>query len=174
MRMFVSNMEVGEGYNAAIESILSHPELSRWKFCLTVEEDCCPEPDGLLKLYESIGKYDVIGGLYFCKGIGGCPQVWGTPNSIPKNFAPFMPPVDQVVECNGTGMGFTLFKLDLFRKLSKPYFKTIQERVPGGGMQASTQDLAFASKASLEVGAKFAVDCRVKVGHWSEQEQIMW
>src|SRR5262245_35287664 len=49
-RMFISGMEVGEAYNQAISTILNHPELSKWKYILTLEEDNMPPPDGLLKL----------------------------------------------------------------------------------------------------------------------------
>lgn len=182
-RMFLENYEVGEGYNTAIECILGHPELSKFVYVLCVEEDTAPPPDGLLTLYQDIGKYDVCGGLYWTKGNGasapgaaggGVPQAWGSPTSIPKNFAPFLPPPNSVTEVNGTGMGFTLFKMSLFKKLTKPYFKTVQERVPGGGMSASTQDLGFAAKASQEAGARFAISTNCLVGHWSQAEQIMW
>lgn len=175
LRMFVEGYEVGDGYNAAIESILAHPELSKWKYLLCVEEDNCPPPDGLLKLYESIGKYDVVGGAYWTKGENGVIQCWGRPDSCPKNYAPFMPDLNGVTECNGTGMGFTLFKLDIFKnpKLEKPYFKTQQEFVPGVGMQASTQDLHFASRAS-KIGIRFAIDGRVRVGHHDHATGLTW
>jgi hypothetical protein len=176
IRMFVEGMEVGEGYNAAVENILAHPELSKWRYLLTVEEDNTPPPDGLLKLYESInGPYDVVGGLYFTKGEGGVPQCWGHPHSSPRNYAPFMPAPEGVTECNGTGMGFTLFKLDLFKRKDweRPFFKTLQENVPGVGFQCATQDLHFAGRAA-KLGIRFAIDSRVKVGHWDQAAQITW
>lgn len=175
MRMFVEGMEVGEGYNVAIEQILAHPELAKFKYLLTLEEDNAPPPDGLLKLYESIGKFDVVGGLYWTKGIGGVCQAWGTPHSIPKNYAPFIPPPNSLTEVNGTGMGFTLFKMSIFKnpKLDKPYFKTTQEYIPGQGVHAATQDLHFAGRAA-KIGVRFAVDSRVLVGHWDQENQIMW
>ena len=36
-RLFVIGMEVAAAYNAAIEQILAHPELSKWKYLLTLE-----------------------------------------------------------------------------------------------------------------------------------------
>lgn len=175
LRMFIEGYEVGEGYNAAVESIISHPELTKWKYILTVEEDNTPPPDGLLKLYESIGKYDVVSGLYFTKGEGGVPQCWGHPHSTPKNFAPFMPAPESVTECNGTGMGFALFKMEIFKnpKFERPFFKTLQEVVPGGGVQASTQDLHFANRAA-KLGIRFAIDSRVRVGHYDPCTGLTW
>lgn len=175
VRLFVEGMEVGEGYNTAIEQILAHPELSKWSYVLTVEEDNTPPPDGLLRLHESIGKFDVVGGLYFTKGPGGVPQCWGHPMAMPKNFAPFMPSPEAVTECNGTGMGFTLFKLSIFKdkRWERPFFKTQQAFIPGKGMMVETQDLHFADKAG-KLGYRFAVDSRVKVGHFDSVENITW
>ena len=67
-RFFVVGMEVGEAYSVAVEQILSNPEFSKWKYVLTLEEDNLPPQDGLLKLYENMNKFDVIGGLYWTKG----------------------------------------------------------------------------------------------------------
>ena len=61
IRTFVIGMEVGAAYTQAIEQILANPVLRNWKYILTLEEDNMPPPDGLLKLYESMDKFDVVG-----------------------------------------------------------------------------------------------------------------
>lgn len=112
-RMFMIGMEVGAAYETAIEQILAHPELSTWKYILTIEEDNLVPPDGLLKLYHAIDDFDAIGGLYWTKGPGGQPMCYGNPNVFPINFIPQVPLPEAVTRCNGLGMGFTLFKLDM-------------------------------------------------------------
>jgi hypothetical protein len=172
-RIFMIGMEVGAAYNAAIQSILDNPELSKWKYILTLEEDNMPPPDGLLKLYESIGDYSVVSGLYWTKGYGmdgnpcGQPMIYGDPKAFPKGFQPQKPIPDTIQECNGLGMGFTLFKMDLFRdeRIPKPWFKTLQEYKEGQGARAYTQDLYFYENAA-KAGHRFASDNRVKVGHY--------
>lgn len=175
VRMFAIGMEVGQAYSETIENILNHSELSKWKYILTLEEDNAPPPDGLLRLYENMDKYDVIGGLYWTKGIEGKPMCYGRTDVFPMNFAPFMPNPDTVTPCNGLGMGFTLFKLDIFKnpKLPRPFFKTTQEYVPGVGATSYTQDLKFFENAG-KLGYKFACDSRVKVGHYDYQNDQMW
>lgn len=173
LRIFVEKMEVGDAYNQAIEMILANPELSKWKYVLTVEEDNIVPPDGLLKLYESMDKYDVVSGLYFVKGENGAAMIYGNVNEHPINFVPQLPIPNTVVPCRGTGMGFCLFKMEMFTKIPKPWFKTLQEYAPGQGMRAATQDLYFAQEAG-KFGFKFAVDCRVKVGHYSFEDDIIW
>lgn len=166
--LFIEGKEVGAAYQAAVEMILGHPELSKWKYMLTLEQDNCPPGDGLLKLYESIDKYDVVSGLYWTKGEAGMPMVYGHPKSMPKSFAPQIPSVDAVEEWNGLGMGFTLFKIDIFRKLKPPWFRTVQEHG-----KCYTQDLFFFENAGRE-GFRFACDSRVKVGHFDAQNNMMW
>lgn len=172
--LFAIAMEVGEAYNSMIETILQNPELSKWKYLLTIEEDNMPPPDGLLKLYENIGTYDVVGGLYWTKGEGGQPMIYGDPNVEPFNFIPQKPALE-IQPANGLGMGFNLFKLEMFKdeRLPKPWFKTVQEYRPQGGSRMYTQDLYFYENAG-KLGYKFACDTRVKVGHYDVNMDVVW
>jgi hypothetical protein len=180
-RIFMSGMEVGEAYSQAIEFILASPELSKWKYVLTLEEDNMPPPDGLLKLVEAIeGKvdgqrYDVVGGLYWTKGEGGQPMIYGDPDVLPINFIPQLPRIEGVQRTNGLGMGFNLFRLEMFRdpKLERPLFKSQQEYMPGVGMRAYSQDLYFYERAGA-LGYRFACDTRVKVGHYDYENDFVW
>ncbi len=173
--IFAIGMEVGEAYNSTIEMILANPELSKWKYILTIEEDNLPPPDGLLKLYESMDQYDVVGGLYWTKGEGGQPMIYGDPKVEPLNFIPQVPITDGVQPANGLGMGFNLFKLDIFKdpRLPRPWFRTVQEFIPGQGTRAYTQDLYFYENAG-KLGYKFACDTRVKVGHYDIERDVIW
>lgn len=165
-RTLALGMEVGDAYSSAIEQVLLHPELSKWEYVLTMEHDNAPPNDGVLRLcaqMEQHPEYAGIGGLYFTKGYGGVAQIWGDPKDPLMNFRPQPPdPKGGLVECNGTGMGFNLWRLKMFQdpKLRKPWFKT---RADQGGV--STQDLHFAVDAK-KCGYRFAVDCSVRVGHY--------
>jgi len=173
--IFIRGYEVGEAYNMGIQMVLQNPELSTWKYILTIEEDNIPPPDGLLKLYESIDAYDVVGGLYWTKGEGGQPMIYGDPAVQPVNFFPQVPQADTIQPANGLGMGFNLWKIDMFKddKLPKPWFKTLNEFVPGVGARSYTQDLYFFENAG-KLGYKFACDTRVRVGHFDAAMDIVW
>jgi hypothetical protein len=179
--MFAIKLEVGEAYNQMIQGILDNPELAKFKYILTIEEDNAPPPDGLLKLYEAIegevdgNKYDVVGGLYWTKGEGGQPMIYGNPKVVPKDFIPQVPWTDTVQPANGLGMGFNLWRLDMFKdkKLRKPWFVTEQSYVEGQGIKQYTQDLYFFEDAA-KFGYKFACDTRVKVGHYDYEADMMW
>lgn len=180
-RVIVEGMEVGEAYSTALAQILASAELSTWKYILTLEEDNTPPPDGLLKLYESIEgkvdgeKYAAVGGLYWTKGEGGQPMIYGSPAELPLAFRPQLPIPDALQRCNGLGMGFTLFRMEMFKdaRLRRPWFKTEQSFTPGVGARAFTQDLYFFEDAA-KWGYRFASDNRVLVGHYDISTGVTW
>ncbi len=173
IRILAQGMEVGDAYSQAIEQVLAHPDLKDWEYILTIEHDNCPPSDGVVRLIETMEEHpelSCVGGLYFTKGPDGVAQIWGDPKDSTLNFRPQPPREGQLVECCGTGMGFNLFRLSMFKdpKLRKPWFKT---DVSGGG--ASTQDLFFWGDARKH-GYRCAVDCRVRVGHFDQGSDIVW
>lgn len=170
--IFMSGMEVGDAFNAAIEMILANHELSKFKYLLTLEDDNIPSPDGLLKLYEGIKHFDAVGALYWTKGECGQPMIYGNPAEQPLNFIPQQPVPDVLQQCNGLGMGFTLFRMSVFKKLEKPWFVTKQS-FDSKGVQCYTQDL-YAFERMARAGMKVACDTRVRVGHLDVEQDQVW
>ena len=175
IRMFVTGMEVGAAYTTAIEQIIANPVLRSWKYILTLEEDNMPPPDGLLKLYEGMEQFDVVGGLYWTKGDMGQPMIYGDPSLPELNFIPQVPLPETIQQTNGLGMGFNLYKLDIFRdpRVPRPYFKTVQEFSPYVGGRGYSQDLYFYENIK-KLGYKVACDTRIKVGHFDYENDIVW
>lgn len=171
--IFAESMKVDDAYNALIKYILNHPHLSKYKYILTIEEDNLPPSDGLLKLYESMEKYDVVGGLYWSKQDEAFPMIFGDP-SDPTGFnIPQKPIPGELQPACALGMGFNLFKLDMFKNIPEPWFKTVQEVDPIYGTTVFTQDFYFYRKAG-ELGYKFACDNRVLVGHYDGKKDIIF
>lgn len=172
-RLVAKGAEVGEAYSNMLEQILAHPEMSQWEFLLTIEHDNAPPVDGLLRLLEHMEahpEFSCISGLYFTKGFGGHAQIWGDPSDPIMNFRPQVPdPAGGLKECNGTGMGFALWRLKMFKdkKLSRPWFVTKKEN------GVTTQDLYFWQNARKR-GYRCAVACDVKVGHFDAATGTMW
>src|SRR5262245_9934290 len=167
--MGAEGMEVGEAFSSSIAEILAHPDLSQWEYLLTIEHDNLAPVDGILILIrhmEAHPEFAALGGLYWTKGEGGVPQIWGDPRDMQLNFRPQPPDLNGgLVECCGMGMGFTLYRLKMFQdsRLRKPWFKTV-----AGTEGVGTQDLYFWSDAR-KYGYRCAVACDVKVGHYDHE-----
>lgn len=173
VRILAVGMEVGEAYSTAIDQVLNHPEFGSWEYILTIEHDNMPPWDGVLRLVERMEanpKFSCIGGLYYTKGIEGQAQIWGDPKDPVLNFRPLIPdPAGGLVECNGTGMGFNMWRMSMFKdkNLRKPWFATQTK----GGVR--TQDLYFWADAK-KYGYRCAIDCSIKVGHYDIVQDIVW
>lgn len=171
-RMWMINQEVGNAYTTAIENILAHPQLSKYKYIVSLEHDQVVQPDALVKLLESMEAYPqfaAISGLYWTRGSLGCAQIWGDPRDTEMNFRPQVPILNSVQECCGLGMGLTAFRLEMFKdeRLRRPWFKTQTE----GGV--STQDLFFFSDVR-QYGYRCAVNTSILVGHYDIDSDITY
>lgn len=176
VRILALGMEVGDAYSSAIEQILADPTLRDYEYVLTIEHDNAPPPDGVLKLLRRMEQHpelSCIGGLYWTKGgiETAAPQIWGDPADPVLNFRPQPPRVGELVECCGTGMGFNLWRMSMFKdeRIPRPLFRTVASATEGCG----TQDLMFWREARKH-GYRCAVDCDVPVGHYDIPTGIMY
>jgi hypothetical protein len=173
-KLYAVGHEVGRAYCEMVQHVLNHPILSHYKYLMTLEDDNIPPPDALIKLTDSIelGPFEAIGGLYFTKGALNMPMAYGDPKSFLETGVMDFKPRDvveavktgNVMEVNGIGMGCSLWRMDVFRKIPPPWFVTVNEFIPGSGMSLVTQDLYFCERMR-RAGMRIAVDLRVAVGH---------
>lgn len=80
------NDDPGNAYNQMIKMIIGHPELSKWKYVLTLEDDNLPPADAHLRLLESIEQfsYDAVSAIYFTKGDYNMPMAYGDPEEFKR------------------------------------------------------------------------------------------
>lgn len=171
---FPSGHEVGIAYNEAIKQILADPNLSKFDYVMTIEDDNLLPPDALIRLLESIefGPFDAVSGIYFTKGEYNMPMAYGDPDHFTRTGELEFRPRDiasaldkgQIMRVNGIAMGCALWRMNLYRQIAAPWYETVCEYIPDKGARAQTQDLNFCEKA-IRAGKTFAVDMRVKVGH---------
>jgi hypothetical protein len=139
-----------------LRTIMSCPDCSK-----PVEgaEWCCPSGHH---------GYDAVSGLYFVKTDPPVPMAFGRPPASGQlrdlEFRPrsVLSAVENgsVIEVNGIAMGCALWRKALFKKVSRPWFRTTPTH---------TQDMFFCRKAKEELGltqARFGVHCGVRVSHY--------
>ncbi len=175
-KFYTSGHEVGIAYDEMIKNILAHPLLSTFKYVLTAEDDNIPAPDAHIRLLETIHdfKFDAVSGIYFTKGAVNMPMAYGDPKEYARTGQMDFRPRDpvkaremggNVMEVNGIGMGFALWRMDLFRQFEPPWYVTVNDYLPEkAGVACMTQDLYFCERLR-KASKRLAVDLRVQVGH---------
>jgi hypothetical protein len=177
--LYTDGHEVGKAYDAMVSNILRDPNLSKWKYILTLEDDNIPPPDAHIRLLESIEAtgFDAMSGIYFTKGPIQQPMAYGDPvkyrttgelEFIPRDINAHMQRGENVIEVNGIACGCALWRMDLFKKMPQPWFVSVSDIIPGKGSVGFTQDLYF-WKLAKQNGRKAGVDLRVKVGHLDKE-----
>ncbi len=180
---FCAGDEVGKAYDRMLTNALADPEISKWKYVMTIEDDNLVPMDAHIRLLETIewGKYDAVSGIYFTKGIASMPMAYGDPEEYrqtgildfkPRNVADALKH-GHVMEVNGIAMGCALWRMELFREIASPWFVTVSDVIPEKGPMAFTQDLYFCNTAK-KAGKRFAVDMRVKVGHMDINDGVVY
>lgn len=138
-------------------------------FVFFTENDMMLPFDIITKLYEDIKKtnLDACSGLYFLRGDGRQPCLYNRDMTNKESAYSFIPvllvPENELFTIDCPGMGCTLFKTDVFRRVPYPWFD-LKEGKYG-------QDIYFWSKAK-DSGIKCGVDTSVQCGHLCERRTV--
>lgn len=172
IELIISGKEVGDAYEEAIDQLLTNDQLKAFKYVLFLEDDMLiPYVPGtygpFIELFKHLETYDVASAIYWTKGDPSLPLIYGDGNiNSPQAFAvnTNWRPGD-LVNVNGTGMGFVLMKRSIFEdpRLERPFFKSVNELTAQGPV-GYTQDLYFYQKIK-KLGYKICVDTDIRVGH---------
>lgn len=123
---------------------------------------------------EHYPKYAVAGGIYCHKSPPQMPMVFRG-----NGIGPYMDwKVGEVFDISGIGMGCTLIRVDVFNKLSKPWFKTVDsvdDFLDGvNKMSMWTEDLWFCHKVTTETDYKLMADGGILCAHWDTQSNTAY
>lgn len=187
-KLFMANGEIAEAYNTGVLMALNNPLLSNYRFLLTMEDDNIPPPDGILKLIDSFleheksgDKYWALSGIYWTKPSRDCiehaPIAWGCVEDGEWNMkAPPLVEDGSVTQCCLIPQGFTLYDMELFRKIPYPWFKVVDFNPINNDINweaPATQDSYFFKKV-WDAGYKVGVRADVKVGHLDPKTKQIW
>ena len=162
--------EVGEARQRLAEAVLGMKP--RPGYLLFWGDDNLPEPDGLQMLLDTMRERDApaVAGLYHMKHFPPrVPLLWK--NNVP---GPLIPGRDfnlgEVIEVDGTGLDFVLFRTEEFVGLPPLKFKTLVKWIEGQGLMMQTEDAFFWDRWRETHGKGPLVDTRCKVGHYNARD----
>lgn len=143
--------------------------MEEFDYIFFIDSDEEFKPDTLVKLYETAqqGK-DYVTGLYFKRTFPTEPVIqkrieWerdketGKINVVADTYTDY--PRDSVFEIEGSGLGCTLIKTDIIKKVVQKFAISAFDPLPSFG-----EDFSFCWRLK-QLGIKMWCDSRVKVGH---------
>jgi len=138
------------------------------KYCFMIDEDVTPPAQTVRQLIfhlEHFPKYAVAAGIYCHKSSPCMPMVFRG-----NGVGPYWDwKAGEVFDCSGVGMGCAMLRVDAFREIPEPWFKTVDsiEAFKDGIQQGEmwTEDL-YACDKLTKAGWKICADGGILPGHW--------
>lgn len=141
----IYGLPVDKAYNEAVLMAMREG----CDYLLTIEDDTFPAGDGLVKLLNH--NLDIVGGWYPMRR----EPLEGVPIVVKNNQRQSLEPDGNIHEVYTIPQGFTLFKVDIFRRLQHPWFVTTPQL---------SQD-SFFSQLAREAGFKLWCDTSILCQH---------
>lgn len=155
---------VGESREALLHTAMSSvPDLTHILF---LDSDIIADDGAVFKLFESMTNnpnIDIVGGIYFNSLLSGL-AAWK--NEIALRVQDLVGRENPLMEVDKVGIGLTLFKVDVFRRMDKeneerPFF---YYKLDAKNNSMMSEDFYFFQKA-LKYGIKPWIDLRVRGAH---------
>lgn len=131
-----------------------------------VDDDMLGEPDVFFRLADNVvnGPADICGALAFTRNPDYHPVLYTALKgydaseraSYHQNLPVYRYPKNKLVEVDAVGFGAVVFKVDLLRKMKRPWFMSTS---------ATGEDILFCYHAKEQAGARVFSDTRIKLGH---------
>jgi hypothetical protein len=138
------------------------------KYLFFLGDDVVCPPHTLRQLIfrlENNANIGIVGGVYCCKCDPSFPLVFrGNGNGAYWDWK-----IGEFFEVSGLGMDCTLIRTEVFEKVSKPWFKTVDtdDYIDGkNSAEQWTEDLFFLNKVAKETEWKIFCDSAVICNHW--------
>jgi len=161
--------------HVGISVIGSITSIARNNICEAAEQQGCTHimfldtdmtfpPDTIEKLLAH--DKDIVGGLYFERYHPYKPAVfWKHPDGSGDYALPHHIPYGELMECDALATGCMLIKMDVFKKLSKPWFEyRVAEYGSKKEIKFYSEDIVFCERVK-ELGYKIFVDTSIECGH---------
>jgi len=160
---FIIGKEVGEARNELVQEALRLDT----EYLIFIDDDIIIPPDTITRLINIAdeGK-DIVAGIYYSKQVPPEPLIFkGRGTGSFRNWK-----IGEIVnDIDGIGMGLTLIRTVVFRKIKKPWFKTIEssrENVGGNEFFYSIDESLYFCNKAISKGFKITVDTSIQGIHF--------
>jgi len=161
---FIIGKEVGIARNELVEEALK----MKADYLFFLDDDVIISPNTITRLINIADeKKDIVAGVYYTKQIPPQPLIFkGRGTGSFKNWK-----VGEILDdIDGVGMGLTLIKTEIFEKLKKPWFKTIEAEKfttkQGQVISFSTDEALYFCNKAIAKGFRITVDTSIQGIHY--------
>ncbi|MDO8515209.1 MAG: hypothetical protein Q7S14_01790 [bacterium] len=161
---FVIGKEVGLARNELVEKSLK----LNADYLLFIDDDVIIPQDAVARLINLVDEgRDIVAGVYYSKQIPPQPLIFkGIGTGCFSNWK-----VGEILEnVSGVGMGLTIIKTDVFRKLKRPWFKTINSTKfvskEGNIVSFGIDEALYFCYKALSCGFRISVDTSIQGIHY--------
>ena len=162
------NIVKGKPVDEARNQIVKNAMDWKAKYLFFWDDDVAIPPFAVRKLMYDLEQADddvmVAGGIYCSKEDYPAPMVFKENGNGPY----WRWKQNEVFECEGIGTGCMMIRMEVFKHLAEPWFKTVDEAPEPGSeviMRRVTDDLYFCKKVT-EAGFKIVGDGSILCIHW--------
>lgn len=158
----------GKPVDEARNEIAEHAIRLGSKYLFFLGDDVVCPPNTLRQLIyrmEQDPKLGVVGAVYCSKSDPPAPLIFREYGM--GSYWDFK--IGEFIDCAGLGMDATLIRTEIFSKIAKPWFKTVDEDQFADGINNAdqwTEDLYFCKKVYEETQYKIMVDTSLICKHW--------
>lgn len=166
----------GKPVDQARNEILQSAMDKQAKYLFFMDEDVTPPGHTIRQLIYHLEHWDkaaIAAGIYCHKSEPPNPMVFRG-----NGVGPYWKwKIGEVFDCSGVGMGCAMLRVDAFRNIEKPWFKTIddatlfEEGIPKGEMW--TEDL-YACDKLTKAGWMIIADGGITPDHWDYKTHQKW
>ena len=152
----------------ARQELCEYAVVNKFKYIYFLGDDVVPPSHAIRSLIFRMEQNDnigVCGGIYFTKCDPSFPLVFRDNGA--GSYWDWK--VGEFFEVTGIGMDCTLVRVDMLNKISKPWFKTVDEDFNSIGVNKAetwTEDLYFCKKVYEETDYKIFADASIICEHW--------
>lgn len=165
----VLNKPIAEARNEIVEFALSQNA----NYIYWLDDDVIAPPDSFLKMVNH--QKDIVNGVYWSKSNPPMPLLFR--NHLEGPYYDWH--IGDLIEIDAAGMGLTLVKTDVYRKMSKeipgPWYSTEYSSFPGVKVTPfnNTEDLYFYWKAR-KLGYKIWADTSIQALHYDKGNNVFY
>ncbi len=166
---------VGKDVSTARDELVQEAIKLGTEYLIFIDDDVIIPPDTITKLINIADQEkDIVAGVYYSKQIPPEPLIFkGRGTGCFKNWE-----IGEIIDdIDGVGMGLTLLKTAIFKKIKRPWFKTVEssrKSTKNGKLFYSVDESLYFCNKAISKGFQITVDTSIQGIHFDYKSNTFY